>query len=141
MDANPVLSAFSSILAATVATMISVGVENAGSAHVEVTTSVSFYQGFLAVTNIIFAYGMNLFQIRILALKIADQRRVIPSTQSAMLLFSDSYLKCPALEISPSPCPSFTRLVPPYISLRPSSSIAMAGLISNRPLWDLLVLL
>ena len=141
MAANPVLSAFSSIFAATVATMISVGVENAGSAHVEVTTSVSFYQGFLAVTNIIFAYGMNLFQIRILALKIADQRRVIPSTQSAMLLFSDSYLKCPTLEISPSPCPFFIPLVPPFILPRRSSSIAMVGHISNRPLWDLPVLL
>ena len=141
MAANSVLSAFSSIFAATVATMISVGVENAGSAHVEVTTSVSFYQGFLAVTNIIFAYGMNLFQIRILALKIADQHRVIPPIQSAMLLFSDSYLKCPTLEISPSPCPFFTPLVPPFILPRRSSSIAMVGHISNRPLWDLPVLL
>ena len=121
--------------------MISVGVENAGSAHVEVTTSVSFYQGFLAVTNIIFAYGMNLFQIRILALKIADLHRVIPPIQSAMLLFSDSYLKCPTLEISPSPCPFFTPLVPPFILPRRSSSIAMVGHISNRPLWDLPVLL
>lgn len=138
---NSVLSAFSSIFAATVATMISVGVENAGSAHVEVTTSVSFYQGFLAVTNIIFAYGMNLFQIRILALKIADQHRVIPPIQSAMLLFSDSYLKCPTLEISPSPCPFFIPLVPPFTLPRRSSSIAMVGHISNRPLWDLPVLL
>ena len=141
MAANPVLSAFSSIFAATVATMISVGVENAGLADVKATTSVSFYEGFLAVTNIIFAYGTNPFQIQILPLKIADQRRVIPPTQSAMLLFSDSYLKCPTLEISPSLCPFFTRLVPPYISPWPSSSIVTVGLLSNRPLWDLLVLL
>jgi hypothetical protein len=41
---------------ATVLTMITVGVESKGPVPNEVTTDVSFREGFLAVTNIIFAY-------------------------------------------------------------------------------------
>lgn len=50
------LLAFSSILVATVLTMITVGVESKGHIPIEATRTVSFREGFLAVTNIIFAY-------------------------------------------------------------------------------------
>jgi hypothetical protein len=43
---------------ATVLTMITVGVETKPHVINEVTTEVSFREGFLAVTNIIFAYRM-----------------------------------------------------------------------------------
>jgi hypothetical protein len=48
--------AFLSVLVATIITMITVGVESKGWVPNEVTTTVSFREGFLAVTNIIFAY-------------------------------------------------------------------------------------
>lgn len=48
--------AFLSVFVATVLTMITVGVETKGHVVNEVTTEVSFREGFLAVTNIIFAY-------------------------------------------------------------------------------------
>ncbi|KAJ5544544.1 hypothetical protein N7535_007058 [Penicillium sp. DV-2018c] len=47
---------FASVFVATVLTMITVGVDSKGPVPNEVTTDVSFRQGFLAVTNIIFAY-------------------------------------------------------------------------------------
>lgn len=48
--------AFLSVFVATVLTMITVGVESKGNIKNEATTDVSFREGFLAVTNIIFAY-------------------------------------------------------------------------------------
>ncbi|KAJ5138318.1 uncharacterized protein N7515_003166 [Penicillium bovifimosum] len=48
--------AFLSVFIATVLTMITVGVESKGPVPNQVTTEVSFREGFLAVTNIIFAY-------------------------------------------------------------------------------------
>lgn len=48
--------AFLSVFVATVLTMITVGVESKGHIKNEATTDVSFRDGFLAVTNIIFAY-------------------------------------------------------------------------------------
>lgn len=48
--------AFVSVLVATVLTMITVGVESKGHIPIHATTDVSFREGFLAVTNIIFAY-------------------------------------------------------------------------------------
>lgn len=50
--------AFLSVFVATVLTMITVGVESKGHIKNEATTDVSFREGFLAVTNIIFAYRM-----------------------------------------------------------------------------------
>jgi hypothetical protein len=50
--------AFLSVLIATIITMVTVGVESKGWVPNEVTTTVSFREGFLAVTNIIFAYRM-----------------------------------------------------------------------------------
>ncbi|CAI7572659.1 unnamed protein product [Penicillium glandicola] len=47
---------FLSVFVATVLTMITVGIETKGHIVNEVTTDVSFRDGFLAVTNIIFAY-------------------------------------------------------------------------------------
>ncbi|KAJ5231150.1 hypothetical protein N7489_011858 [Penicillium chrysogenum] len=47
---------FLSVFVATVLTMITVGVESKGHVKNEATTDVSFREGFLAVTNIIFAY-------------------------------------------------------------------------------------
>lgn len=41
---------------ATVLTMISAGVESKGYIPIQSTTNVGFREGFLAVTNIIFAY-------------------------------------------------------------------------------------
>ena len=48
--------AFVSVLVATIITMITAGVEAKGPVVNEVTTNVTFREGFLAVTNIIFAY-------------------------------------------------------------------------------------
>lgn len=48
--------AFLSVFVATVLTMVTVGVESKGHIKNEATTNVSFREGFLAVTNIIFAY-------------------------------------------------------------------------------------
>lgn len=48
--------AFLSVFVATVLTMITVGVESKGHIKNEATRDVSFREGFLAVTNIIFAY-------------------------------------------------------------------------------------
>ncbi|OQE43631.1 hypothetical protein PENCOP_c003G08510 [Penicillium coprophilum] len=48
--------AFLSVFVATVLTMITVGVQTKGHIKNEATTDVSFREGFLAVTNIIFAY-------------------------------------------------------------------------------------
>lgn len=48
--------AFLSVFVATVLTMITVGVESKGHIKNEATTDVSFRDGFLAVTNIVFAY-------------------------------------------------------------------------------------
>lgn len=53
--------AFLSVFVATVLTMITVGVETKGHVVNEVTTDVSFREGFLAVTNIIFAYRTPIF--------------------------------------------------------------------------------
>ncbi|KAJ5769855.1 uncharacterized protein N7511_001906 [Penicillium nucicola] len=50
------VASFLSVLIATIITMITVGVESEGWVPNEVTTTVSFREGFLAVTNIIFAY-------------------------------------------------------------------------------------
>ncbi|KAJ5296078.1 hypothetical protein N7508_010899 [Penicillium antarcticum] len=50
------VASFLSVLVATIITMITVGVESEGWVPNEVTTTVSFREGFLAVTNIIFAY-------------------------------------------------------------------------------------
>ncbi|EPS31480.1 hypothetical protein POX_h09764 [Penicillium oxalicum] len=47
---------FVSVLVATIITMITAGVEAKGPVVNEVTTNVTFREGFLAVTNIIFAY-------------------------------------------------------------------------------------
>lgn len=38
-------------------TMISIGVERPGDGHVDATTTTNLYHGFLAVTDIVFAYG------------------------------------------------------------------------------------
>lgn len=48
--------AFVSVLVATIITMITAGVEAKEHVVNEVVTDVSFREGFLAVTNIIFAY-------------------------------------------------------------------------------------
>ena len=48
--------AFLSVLVATIITMITAGVEAKEHVVNEVVTEVSFREGFLAVTNIIFAY-------------------------------------------------------------------------------------
>lgn len=39
--------------------MVSIGVEADGTAHNDVVRETSFYKGFLAVTNIIFAYSKS----------------------------------------------------------------------------------
>ncbi|KAJ5819629.1 hypothetical protein N7474_005220 [Penicillium riverlandense] len=47
---------FLSVFVATVVTMIAAGVETKGHIPIQATTTVSFREGFLSVTNIIFAY-------------------------------------------------------------------------------------
>lgn len=50
-------TAFVSIFTATVVLMVSVGVESKGYVENDVARESSFYEAFLAVTNIIFAYS------------------------------------------------------------------------------------
>ncbi|KAJ5935333.1 hypothetical protein N7466_004880 [Penicillium verhagenii] len=58
MDKVYVMSvvSFLSVFVATVVTMVAAGVESKGHIKIHATTDVSFQEGFLAVTNIIFAY-------------------------------------------------------------------------------------
>lgn len=49
--------AFASILGALLITMISIAIQRPGDGKIDVTTTVSLSKGFLAVTNIVFAYG------------------------------------------------------------------------------------
>ena len=51
------IASFISILSAVMITMIGVGVERPGNGKVDVAVKSSFYKGFEAVTNIIFAYS------------------------------------------------------------------------------------
>jgi hypothetical protein len=50
--------AFISIIASVLITMIAIGIQRPGDGHVDATVDTSLYKGFLAVTNIVFAYGM-----------------------------------------------------------------------------------
>ena len=50
------IASFVSIFAAVLITMISVGIEEPDD-HVDATVTTNLYHGFLAVTNIVFAYG------------------------------------------------------------------------------------
>lgn len=51
------ITAFISIIAAVLITMIAIGIQRPGDGHIDVTVDTSLYKGFLAVTNIVFAYG------------------------------------------------------------------------------------
>lgn len=51
---------FISIIAAVLITMIGVGVERPGNGHVDVTVQSNLAKGFLAATNIVFAYAGNI---------------------------------------------------------------------------------
>jgi uncharacterized membrane protein len=51
--------AFLSIFIATIVTMVSIGVDANGPIRNDIVQEVSFYKGFLAVTNIIFAYSKS----------------------------------------------------------------------------------
>lgn len=51
------ITAFASILAALLITMIAIAIQRPGDGKVDATTTVSLSKGFLAVTNIVFAYG------------------------------------------------------------------------------------
>jgi uncharacterized protein YacL len=53
------ISSFISIFAAVLITMIAIGIQRPGDGHVDATVDTSLYKGFLAVTNIVFAYGMH----------------------------------------------------------------------------------
>lgn len=51
-------TAFISIVSALLITMIGIGIEHPGK-HVDATVKTDLYNGFLAVTNIVFAYGKS----------------------------------------------------------------------------------
>lgn len=51
------MTAFISVFAAVMLTMIAIGIQHPGK-HVDAVTQTSFYRAFIAVTNITFAYGM-----------------------------------------------------------------------------------
>ncbi|KAE8375604.1 transmembrane amino acid transporter protein-domain-containing protein [Aspergillus bertholletiae] len=51
------ISSFISIMAAVLITMIAIGIQRPGDGHIDVTVDTSLYKGFLAVTNIVFAYA------------------------------------------------------------------------------------
>lgn len=50
------IAAFISIFSAVMVTMIGVGIERPGDGHVDATVKTNLYHGFLAVTNIVFAF-------------------------------------------------------------------------------------
>jgi hypothetical protein len=50
--------AFISIVAAILITMIGIGIEKPGH-HVDATVKTNLYHAFIAVTNIVFAYGKS----------------------------------------------------------------------------------
>lgn len=45
-------------MAAVLITMIAIGIQRPGKGEVDTTVDTNLYKGFLAVTNIVFAYGM-----------------------------------------------------------------------------------
>lgn len=51
------IASFISIIAAVLITMIGVGVERPGDGKIDVTVQSNLYKGFLATTNIVFAYA------------------------------------------------------------------------------------
>ncbi|KKA23780.1 hypothetical protein T310_2232 [Rasamsonia emersonii CBS 393.64] len=51
------IASFISIFSAVMITMIAIGVERPGDGHVDATLHTNLYHGFLAVTNIVFAYA------------------------------------------------------------------------------------
>ena len=51
------IASFISIIGACMITMIGVGVERPGNGHVDATVQSNLYKGFLATTNIVFAYA------------------------------------------------------------------------------------
>ena len=55
------IASFISIVAAVMITMIGVGVERPGDGKVDATVQSNLYKGFLATTNIVFAYAGKLF--------------------------------------------------------------------------------
>lgn len=50
-------AAFISIVAAVLITMIAIGIQRPGKGQIDTTVETNLYNGFLAVTNIVFAYG------------------------------------------------------------------------------------
>jgi hypothetical protein len=50
-------ASFASILAALLITMIAIAIQRPGDGRIDATTTVTLSKGFLAVTNIVFAYG------------------------------------------------------------------------------------
>jgi hypothetical protein len=53
------VAAFASIIAALLITMIAISIQRPGDGKVDATTTVSVAKGFMAVTNIVFAYGKS----------------------------------------------------------------------------------
>ncbi|KAB8233752.1 putative neutral amino acid permease [Aspergillus alliaceus] len=51
------ISSFISIVAALLITMIAIGIQRPGDGKIDVTVDTNLYKGFLAVTNIVFAYA------------------------------------------------------------------------------------
>lgn len=51
------IASFISVFSAVMITMISIGIERPGDGHVDATTTTNLYHGFLAVTDIVFAYA------------------------------------------------------------------------------------
>lgn len=52
------MTAFISIIAAVLITMIAIAIQKPGGGRVDAIVDNSFYKAFLAVTNIVFAYGI-----------------------------------------------------------------------------------
>lgn len=61
------ISAFISILAAVLITMIAIGIQHPGNGR-DATIDTSLYKAFIAVTNIVFAFGISLPSISFLLL-------------------------------------------------------------------------
>ena len=61
------IASFISIIGAVLITMIGVGVEKPGNGHVDVTVQSNLAKGFLATTNIVFAYAGDIVPIPFMA--------------------------------------------------------------------------
>ena len=104
---------FISIIAAVLITMIGVGVERPGDGHIDVTVQSNLAKGFLAATNIVFAYAGKI------PLNLVIENATDKSTRTRRILLLHLGVKAPrAIPQSPFPPPRLRRKHVSYRSRR-----------------------